>query len=225
MCGRYSLASVLEIIQERFSFDTIASTFSPRYNIAPGQNAPVVVGGDQPELRFMRWGLVPSWAKDQAIGYKMINARAETIAEKVSFKRLLPSRRCLVLSDGFYEWFTPPDSKTKVPLRFTMHDNQPFSMAGLWDRWISPDKEELATFTIITTNANDLVSQYHNRMPVIFERASEQVWLDTKEHDQDRLLSLLKPYPAERMDHYEVSTLINSPRNDIPDCIRDINLP
>ena len=163
---------------------------------------------------MMQWGLVPSWAKDPSIGNKMINARAETLAEKPSFKGLIGKRRCLVLADGFYEW--RKEGKGKIPMRFTLRGGEPFSFAGLWDSWKKPAGGELFSFTIITTQANNLLRPIHERMPVILNKEGEEKWLDP---DFKEIHELLVPYPVEMMEFYDVSKLVNSPRNDLPQCI------
>lgn len=196
----------------------------PRYNIAPSQNAPVVmVEGEGKRLRMMRWGLVPSWANEAAIGNRMINARSETLAEKPSFKKSLKQRRCLVLADGFYEWQAPKEGKgRKTPMRILLKSREPFAFAGLWDIWKDPDGEELLSFTIITTQANDLIKGIHERMPVILAPEEEEIWLKSGPDETARLLSLLDPYPAKAMDVYEVSTAVNSPSNDRKECIEPV---
>ena len=221
MCGRFTLTPGLTILQRRFSFAAEQLSLNPRYNLAPGQNAPVVVGEGARVLKLMRWGLVPSWAKDTSIGYKMINARAETVAEKPSFKRPLQRRRCLVLADSFFEWRKVPGEKTKLPLRFVLKSREPFAFAGLWDTWIKPEGDELQTFTIITTEANELVQPVHHRMPVILPQEHEDAWLDPDNRDTQKLTALLKPYPTEEMEAYPVATLVNSPKNDSPECIEE----
>ena len=221
MCGRYSLTPGLMILQRRFSFAAEQLSLASRYNLAPGQIAPVVVGEESGVLKLMRWGLVPTWAKDTSIGYKMINARAETVAEKPSFKRPLQRRRCLVLADGFYEWCKVPGKKTKLPLRFVLKSHEPFAFAGLWDTWVKPEGDELHPFTLITTQANELIQPVHNRMPVILPQENEDVWLDPDNRDLPKLTALLKPYPTEEMEAYPVSTLVNSPKNDVPECIEE----
>ncbi len=168
----------------------------------------------------MHWGLIPSWAKDPSIGNKMINARAETLLEKPSFKRLVGKRRCLVLTDGFYEW--RKEGKRKVPMRMLLKTRELFAFAGLWDRWKKPDGNEFQSFTIITIDANDLLRPIHDRMPVILGRDGEEKWLNPDLKDPSELLPLLKPYPSELMEAYDVSPLVNSPRNDRPECILEM---
>jgi len=224
MCGRYTQTLAGPILLSRFRFGETALDLNPRYNIAPGQEAPVVVYEAAKTPAMMRWGLVPSWAKDPAIGNKMINARAETITEKPSFKRLIERRRCLVLADGFYEW--RKEERRKVPVRFVLKDREPFAFAGLWDRWRNPDGAEMRTFTIITTAANELMRPVHDRMPVILAREAEEPWLDAGSGNTAAILSSsLKPYPAELLEAYDVTTLVNSPKNDRPECIAEVVYP
>jgi putative SOS response-associated peptidase YedK len=218
MCGRFTLATELDQIEQRFSFRMTEVTFTPHYNIAPSQ--PVLsVMNDGKENRggFLRWGLIPSWAKDEAIGNRMINARAETLAEKPSFKRALQKRRCLVIADGFYEW--KATGKKKTPMFIALKSRQPFGFAGLWETWKSPKGEAIHSCTIITTTPNALMGSIHNRMPVILPRSAEARWLDRSIDDPQKLLPLLAPYPDNEMIAYEVSQLVNSPRNDVPACI------
>lgn len=226
MCGRYSLTQGVEVLQLRFAFMEEDFDLKPRYNIAPSQNAPVVmVEGEGRRLRMMRWGLVPSWAKEASIGNRMINARSETVAEKPSFRKSLKQRRCLVLADGFYEWRAPKEGKgRKTPMRILLKSQEPFAFAGLWDSWKDPDGEELLSFTIITTQANDLVKGIHERMPVILAPEEEEVWLNAGSGETERLLSLLDPYPEKEMKVYEVSAAVNFPANDRPECIEPVVL-
>ena len=225
MCGRYTLLSDLAALEERFGFDAQELVLQPRFNVAPTQQALTVTGSEssdsQPEVknqaRLMRWGLVPSWAKDLSIGNRMINARAETLAEKPSFRRALERRRCLVLADGFYEW--QKNGKQRLPLRITLASGEPFGMAGLWETWHSPSGEVIQSCTIVTTSANELLAPIHHRMPVILPRELEAVWLDPDAKDVQLLSSLLSPYAAAEMQYSRVSTLVNSPANDSPDCI------
>jgi putative SOS response-associated peptidase YedK len=159
------------------------------------------------------------WAKDPAIGNTMINARAETLAEKPAFKQLLEKRRCLVLADGFYEW--RKEGNGKVPMRFQLKSGEPFTFAGLWDSWRQPDGNLLRTYTIVTTEPNDVLSPIHNRMPVMLSNDDALKWLAVDNEIVD-VFTLLKPYPPEKMEGYEVSILVNNPRNDLPECIRPI---
>lgn len=172
-------------------------------------------------MRPMRWGLIPRWAKDPAIGNRLINARAETVAEKNSFRDSLRKRRCLVPSDGFYEWQKLPGRAGKQPMRIVMKGGEPFAFAGLWDAWKHPETKEIVeTFTIITTTANELMAAIHDRMPVILAKEDENEWLDCETEYKDALLRLLKPFEAEKMTAYEVGTEVNSPTRDARDLIR-----
>ncbi len=192
----------------------------PRFNIAPAQMAPVVVvQGGETLLKPMRWGLIPFWAKDPGIGNRMINARAETLNEKPAYRALIKRRRCLVVADSLYEWQKLPDSKAKQPMRILLRDESVFGFAGLWDRWTSVDGSELETFTIITGEPNELVAPIHNRMAVILPVDHHSQWLDTQFQDTGSLSALLKPYPAGEMKAYPVSTRVNNPKLDDPECI------
>lgn len=186
-------------------------SWEPRYNAAPTQRMPVVrVFDGKRELVLLRWGLIPSWAKDPKIGNSLINARGETVHEKPAFRSAFKARRCLVPADGFYEW-RKLSGGSKQPYRITMADSSPFAFAGLWERWDKGD-EPLETFTIITTTANVLVAPIHDRMPVILDPADYDAWLESQ--DTTIPMALLQPYPAKRMSAYPVSTRVNSPRND-----------
>lgn len=170
---------------------------------------------------MMRWGLVPFWAKEASIGYKMINAKSETLTEKPSFRKPFKEKRCLVLADGFYEW-GKTDKKNKVPYRLVLKNRQPFAFAGLWDIWKTPEGDKLLSFTIITTSANELMESIHDRMPVILHEKDEAKWLDPEFKDTEKLSSLLQPYPSELMEAYKVSTIVNSPKNDTLACIEPV---
>jgi len=152
----------------------------------------------------MKWGLIPSWAKDESIGYKMINARAETLAEKPSFRKALEQRRCIIPADGFYEWWKEPDGKSKTPMRIVLKDRSIFGLAGLWERWKSPDGEEVLTYTIVTTTPNSLLESVHNRMPVILTREAEDLWLGTGARNAGAPVQVLKPYPTDQMEMFPV---------------------
>lgn len=195
MCGRFTIMLEPEELRESLELGELPVELLPNSNISPGQNVPVVLNPITREVKMFRWGLVPGWAKDPKIGYKMFNARAETLTEKPSFRKLLPRRRCLILADGFYEW-KEIDGK-KYPFYFTLIDQKPFTFAGLWDTWQKPEGEVLYSCTLITTEPNELLSQYHNRMPVILGKDQRWQWLeDTSMED---LKALLKPFPAEKM--------------------------
>ena len=221
MCGRYTQSTKLNDLVGRFGLNEPGFDLAPRYNLSPNQQAPVAgVRPDTPDsrsLKLMLWGLVPYWAKDPTIGNKMINARAETLGQRPAFKHLLSSNRCLVLADGFYEWFK--EGRTKTPMRFLLETEEPFAFAGLWDRWRQADATILYSFTIITTEPNDLVGPIHNRMPAILRPEDEQSWLDPAIKDTAAISRMLRPYPAESMKSYCVSRIVNSPLNDTPDCI------
>ena len=212
MCGRYSLIADIGELQERFGFDGSELTHAPRYNVAPTQMALTVTNGSERRGSYMRWGLIPSWAKSASVGNRMINARAETVAEMPSFRTALQRRRCLVLADGFYEW--------QRPMRITMASGEPFAFAGLWDAWRDPKGEVVRSCAIITTSANESLSPIHDRMPVILPRELESLWLDHDIQDPAALDGILRPYPNDRaLDAYEVSTLVNSPANDTPELV------
>ena len=217
MCGRYSLKSDDEQINARFVARSMPSTRTARYNIAPTQPVWALVYTEEPKIVALRWGLIPSWAKDKAIGNRMINARSEGIEDKPSFRRAIRKRRCLVLADGFYEW--KKEGKAKVPLYIRLKSGEPFGFAGLWERWAAPSGETIHSCTIITTAPNALMENIHQRMPVILPREAEEQWLDPAVDDPQKVLPLLQPYPDGEMEAYAVSTTVNSPRNDVAACI------
>ena len=215
MCGRYNLISNLTVLGERFQFDATQLTLESAYNIAPTQDVLTVIGGEFRRAGFMRWGLIPFWAKNRSSGSPMINARAETIAEKPSFSEAFRRRRCLVLADGFYEWQRTPSGKR--PVRVAMRSAEPFAFAGIWSMWKDHEGNRMPTCAIITTSANELLKPIHHRMPVILPRNKEEFWLDRSVEDPSELRSLLTPYPDAAMEAYEVSTLVNSVANDGPE--------
>ena len=217
MCGRYSFAVEDQLIWERFGVSVRSAIYKARYNCAPSQDLAVVSDEDPAFLSFYRWGLIPFWAKEASIGNKMINARAETILEKPSFRNPFRKQRCLVLSDGFFEW---KKSAVKIPYRICLIDGSPFAMAGIWERWKNPGGEIIRSFSIITTQANSLVGELHDRMPVILPREKEKQWLDGG--PEIELLKLLQPYPAEGMKMYPVSSRVNSPANDGPEILEPV---
>ena len=223
MCGRYSLVASIAELGERFGFDGLDVNYSPSYNVAPTQGVLTVVADSEASSAVrMRWGLIPSWAREASIGSRMINARAETVAEKPSFRTALRRRRCLVPADGFYEWRRTGAGKR--PMRITMASGEPFAFAGLWDTWRDPQDEAVTSCTIITTGANDLLRPIYDRMPVILQRDQEDLWLDHDVQEPDVLRKVLIPYNPGAMKAYEVSTLVNSPTNDGPELSVPMNL-
>ena len=222
MCGRFVLVADPNVIQTTFNLDPSGViNFAPRYNIAPTQLVPVITNEQPKQLSLLKWGLVPSWAKEEAIGNKMINARADGIAEKPSFRNAFKRRRCIVPASGFYEW-QKGEGKTKTPMYIHLKDQEVFALAGLWEVWNSPQGDEVHTFTIITTDANEFMAPIHNRMPVILHKQDYDLWLDPKEVKADTLLPLLKPFEAEKMTAYEVSRAVNTPSIDEPDLIQPV---
>jgi len=215
MCGRYYLISPAEIVATRFHAGE-PPPLRPRYNLAPQQEAPVVVNGGARKLVLMRWGLGPSLSKDAAAGYRMINARAETAPEKPSFRGPFRKQRALIPADGFYEWKRAGAGKT--PFALHLASREPFAMAGLWDRWRTPDGTELLSFTILTTSASPFVAGVHDRMPVILPREAEAAWLDPGS-PLEALKALMVPY-AGTMEAVPLSTAVNNPRNDGPEILR-----
>ena len=213
MCGRYSLTASLQKLAERFEFDSDQEIFPPRYNIAPTQQVLTVIGGETRRAGFIRWGLISSWSKDGHPGRPIINARAETVAEKPSFRDSLKKRRCLVLADGFYEW--QQVGGTKRPMRVTMRSGEPFAFAGLWSMSSDSEGNRIPSCAIITTEANDLLRPIHHRMPVILPQEAEDIWLDTALDDSAALTQLLEPFPDDPLEAFEVSKLVNSASNDV----------
>ena len=195
----------------------------PRFNICPSQNVPVILNDGTNKIVEARWGLVPSWAKDPSIGNKLANARAEGIETKPSFRASFKRRRCLVLSDGFYEWANRPGEKLKVPYYFRLKDRNVYGFAGLWDLWRDPTgKTELLTFCLITTTPNEVVEKVHDRMPVILHPKFYSIWLSQEEQPVEQLKLCLQPYDAGAMESYMVSRIVNSPKNDKADCIEPV---
>ena len=224
MCGRFSLTTAPEAMRNLFDYENLPN-LEPRYNIAPTQMVACIRAGDdgKRQLDFLRWGLIPSWSKDAAAGARMINARAETVSEKPSFRESFAQRRCLVAADGFYEWRL--EDGRKQPFRIGMKGGLPFAFAGLWDRWTASADgagiaagETVETVTIVTTAANDKLRPIHARMPVILPQEAYGKWLDAA-NDRDGLLALLRPYPVEPMAFYRVGSAVSNARNDNPDCI------
>jgi putative SOS response-associated peptidase YedK len=216
MCGRFAQRSPAKKVAEKFKVEEVPP-LAERYNIAPTQAVLTIrEASAEREATLLKWGLVPHWAKDSAIGNKLINARAETVAEKPSFREAFARRRCLVPVDGFYEWSRRGDRKR--PFYFHMSDGEPFAVAGLWERW-EGDGGPLETCTLLTTEANELLAPYHDRMPVIVKPEDYDLWLDTDVRRAELLQLLLCPYPHKEMSAYEVSPIVNSPSNDSPRCV------
>ncbi|MGW8250396.1 MAG: SOS response-associated peptidase [Anaerolineales bacterium] len=219
MCGRFTLTADINALQGAFPWLNIPPEITPRYNIAPTQPVAVVPNDGKNRLDYFNWGLIPSWAKDPEIGSRMINARSETLAEKPAFRSAFRRRRCLVLADGFYEWQKQPGSKSKLPMYIRLTSMKPFAFAGLWEIWNSKDGSSILSCAIITTEPNELMKSIHNRMPVILPEDAYQGWLEPGEKNSDQLSALLAPYPADLMTASPVSTLVNNPRNDTPECV------
>jgi putative SOS response-associated peptidase YedK len=214
MCGRFTQTHSAAEIAALFNLEETPD-WQPRYNIAPTQLIPTIVESHQ--FKPLRWGLIPSWSKDSSIASKLINARAETVSEKPSFREAFKRRRCLIAADGYYEWKKQPGKKQ--PFYFRLESGEPFAFAGLWERWHSPEGETIETCTIITTEANDLAATVHDRMPVILSQDEYDRWLDP---DFKSAQSLLHPYSSDKMLSYPVSTSVNSPSHDAPDCIEEV---
>ena len=219
MCGRYSLFADFREIEERFGEATFEEDeYEESYNIAPSQMVLSVINdGVKNRLGYLKWGLVPSWAKDSKVGFKMINARAETVHEKPSFREAFKKKRCLIVADSFYEW--KRTENRKVPMRIKMKNNELFAMAGLWESWKSPSGELVHTCTILTTEPNDLMSTIHDRMPVILKQKDEQTWLNPEVMTIDELKPFLIPLENGLLEAYEVSDKVNSPKNNASDLI------
>lgn len=221
MCGRFTAVNVKEFY-EKYELSDRLPSLQASYNIAPSHEIPAIVGTNEGNrLLMLRWGLIPSWSKDDSFAFKMINARAETIDQKPSFKNLLTRRRCLIPADGFFEW--KKEEKSKTPYRFILENEKPFAFAGLWDSWKNEKGETLYTFTIVTTSPNKMIEEVHDRMPVILNDQGEKIWLDPNTEDKKVLKELLIPYPSELMDKYQVSSYVNSSRNPGPKAIERVS--
>lgn len=217
MCGRFTLTSNMDDLQGRFGFEARDLVFRPSYNIAPTQLVLAVTNDGQRRAELLRWGLIPFWAKDIKIGYRMINAVGETAATKPAFRAAFKKRRCLILADGFFEW--RKDGKEKIPTYIFLKSQEPFAFAGLWETWKSPEGETVKSCTILTTKPNEFMEPIHNRMPVILSGETEALWLDPMTEEPDVLQPLIQPAPAELMESRIVSSLVNSPKNNSPECV------
>lgn len=225
MCGRFFLSQNLDVLKREFSIKEVSYPYNPSYNIAPTQQVAVVVReqeNSENTLTSMRWGLIPSWAKDEKIGARMINARAETIAEKPSFRQALLQRRCLILADGFFEWGVNPGKKEKQPFAIRLRSRKTFAFAGLWDHRMRGDGKEISGCTIITTEANSLIQRLHARMPLILQKSYEDAWL-AKETPPEKLMGFLERYPFNEMEMYPVTERVGSTKYNEPDCIIPAN--
>jgi putative SOS response-associated peptidase YedK len=237
MCGRFTLTDPDADLAVQFNLPELPSAalrtgldMQPRYNIAPTQPVAAVRLAAESAVREMvllQWGLIPFWAKDPSIGNRMINARAETAADKPAFRAAFRRRRCLVVADGFYEWQKQDGGKqpgSKQPFFISLRDRKPFAFAGLWEFWKGEDETVIESCTLLTTTPNELMRPLHDRMPVILQPRDYGLWLDRDVQDPARLIPLLRPYPAEEMDAYPVSRFVNKPENDDPRCIEPLAL-
>ncbi|WP_286231985.1 SOS response-associated peptidase [Neobacillus mesonae] len=224
MCGRFTLTASIGQIIDRFDIQAFLDeeNFVPSYNIAPSQMVLAVINdGKVNRMGYLKWGLIPPWAKDLSIGNRLINARAETLAEKPSFKNAFRKKRCLIIADSFYEWRRHED-KTKTPMRIKLKSDGLFALAGIWEQWKSPEGETIFSCSVITTTPNQLMTDIHDRMPVILHPENEKTWLNPAITDTKFLQQIFVPYDEAQMEAYEVSPLVNSPRNNTIDLIRKI---
>lgn len=224
MCGRFTLTATVEEIINRFIIESFLEeeSFTPSYNIAPSQSVLAVINdGKSNRMGFLKWGLIPPWAKDMSIGHKMINARAETLSEKPSFRNAYRKKRCIIVADSFFEWKRNED-KTKTPMRIKLKSDDLFAMAGLWEQWKSPEGTSVFSCSVITTAPNDLMKDIHDRMPVILKPEDEKIWLDPSISDTNFLNQYLVPLDDRLMEAYEVSSQVNSPKNNSIDVIQKI---
>jgi len=219
MCGRFTLTVNPAELKDTFSDYNFPAMFAPRFNIAPTQPVLAIPNDDKFTADFFIWGLIPMWAKDPEIGNRLINARGETLAEKPSFRGSYRHKRCLIVADGFYEWKAFGGRKTKTPYYIHMQDRKPFALAGLWDHWESPDGSSIKSCTIITTTPNELMGAIHDRMPVILHSRDYAKWLDPSPQTPESLQPLIKPFPADAMTAYPVSTLVNKATSDVPEMV------
>jgi putative SOS response-associated peptidase YedK len=221
MCGRFALTIQDIALAERFQIPLGSWDWKPRYNVAPTQLCPTIIQeGDHRLLKLMLWGLIPHWSKEKKSGYTMINAKIETLKSKRAFKTLLHTHRCLVPASGFFDWKQTPEGK--IPFYARTKDNHPFAFAALWDSWTHENGEPLNSFTILTTQANGLIATLHDRMPVILKEEQETMWLNPNVSEDEVLKPLLEPFPADQMVLYPVSQIVNSWKNDIPECVEPL---
>jgi putative SOS response-associated peptidase YedK len=214
MCGRFQLSVKGKQISERFNVEVFDEFYKPNYNCAPSQKLPVITNTEQHKLSYFKWGLIPFWAKDPRIGFKLINTRSETILEKPSFKNAFKKRRCLIPANGFYEW---KKDKNKTPYRIFLKSEAIFSMAGIWETWKDAEERPIHSFSIITTKPNHLMESIHNRMPVILSPENEKQWLNND--DEKMLKKLFIPFESAKMDAYTISKRVNKPKNNAEEII------
>ena len=224
MCGRFTLAIDPADLQAAFPDFSFPAGLTPRYNIAPSQPVLVLPNDGKRQADYYIWGLLPVWSKDPSMGAHLINARAETLAEKSAFRGAYKYKRCIIFADGFYEWKAQPGSKLKIPYHIRLNSGQPFALAGLWDEWLGPDGSQIRSCSIITTEPNSLMATLHNRMPVILPAPAVAEWLDPEPQKPEALQHLLGSYPSAEMTAHPVSTLVNRPANDHPELIAPIQM-
>lgn len=222
MPGRITLTTDAAALSAAFPWLQVPPELQPRYNIAPTQPIAVVLNDGSNKIDFLSWGLIPAWNKVKMTNY-LLNARAEGIEKKPTFRSPFKRRRCLVLADGYYEWVKLAGKKEKIPYRVHLKSNRPFAFAGLWDTWTAMDGSEVMTCCFITCEPNELVAQIHHRMGVILDDEHFETWLQPGEVDAAELLPLLQPYPADKMAYYQVGTVVSNARNDVPECIEPVN--
>jgi putative SOS response-associated peptidase YedK len=223
MCGRFTLTADGEEIRSEFGLPDVPFDYRPRYNIAPMQDVLAVIhDAGQARAGWMRWGLVPGWATEPAIGSRMINARSETIDEKSAFREAFERRRCLIIADGFYEW--QRIGNIKIPMRIHLNGDRLFAFAGLWERWSRHGSEPLVTCAILTTSPAASIASIHDRMPVMLRGSDQDRWLD-RDADPESLKSMLVPYADDDLDAYSVSPLVNRVENDAPECVMPAEPP
>ena len=218
MCGRFTLTMDVKELQEAFPGVDFGLALKPSYNIAPSHSVLTLSNQNPQKAVPFHWGFIPFWAKEKNIGYKMINARSETLTEKPSFKKPFQTQRCLILADGFFEW--KKEANAKIPMYIQLKEKKPFAFAGLWSKWLQADKTPLFSCTIITTAANDLLKTVHHRMPVIIQPEHYETWLDSSSQSVEPIKNLLKPFAADAMTFYPVSTFVNSPKNNTAQCVQ-----
>jgi putative SOS response-associated peptidase YedK len=220
MCGRFNFLTHQEELRERFEISKFEFEVTPRYNIAPSQKIATIIQDQDIKLVGMRWGLIPFWAKEPKTKYSMINARVETILDKRAYSRPFKKWRCLIPATGFYEW--KKVGKIKTPMHIRLKSKELFAFAGIYNPWKSPSGSYVLSCSIVSTTPNNIMEPIHNRMPVILQKKDESTWINPEHEDTEKLLGLLKPYPDRQLEAYEISTYVNKPRNEGPQCITSI---